>query len=257
MTVQAFLAAVTAIAAEQPSYRLGGTGADGTCDCIGLVMGAVGRIQPTRYPLHSSNYFARWQTDELCPIAHTRLTPGMLVYKARRDSGSLNRRYQSGGSHFNGDLLDYYHAGVVTGTEPIRITHCTSGGGVNGIITDTSAKGWTHTGHLHGITEKEENHMTETILATVTTQDGNPLKLRPTPGTEKAPIAKMPNGSTLLVYADAEGWAKVLWQGQTGYCMSRHLTYADAPGGEAAGWVQPVLNRLDRIITLLGGDTDG
>lgn len=254
MTTQAFLAAVAAIAAEKPAYRLGGTGTDGTCDCIGLIMGAINRVQAVHYPLHSSNYFARWQTEELQPLSAAALIPGMLVYKARRDNGSLNPRYRDGGSFCNGDPLDYYHAGVVTRTGPLEITHCTSGG-TGGITIDSSAKGWSHMGRLTDLQEKEEMSMTEPTLATVTTQDGNPLKLRPGPNTEKPPIAKMPNGSTVQVYADAEGWAKVVYQGQTGYCMSRFLTYPS--GSTASGWMPQLLYRLDRIIALLGGDTDG
>ena len=56
MTTQAFLNAVCAIADAAPSYREGGTGADGTCDCIGLVMGAMYALGRAKYDLHSSNY---------------------------------------------------------------------------------------------------------------------------------------------------------------------------------------------------------
>ena len=37
----AFLSAVDAIQAEAPTYRSGGKAADGTCDCIGLIIGAL------------------------------------------------------------------------------------------------------------------------------------------------------------------------------------------------------------------------
>ena len=40
---EAFLAAAQAIEKKAPTYRHGGTGADGTCDCIGLVIGAIRR----------------------------------------------------------------------------------------------------------------------------------------------------------------------------------------------------------------------
>ncbi len=43
------------------------------------------------------------------------------------DSGarhySLPSRYQSGGTHFNRDLLDYYHVGVVAAVQPLKIIH--------------------------------------------------------------------------------------------------------------------------------------
>lgn len=256
MTVQTFLQAVDAIAAEKPSYRLGGSGTDGTCDCVGLLMGALRRADPgITFPLHSSNYFARWRTEALAPVGDAQLAPGMAVYKARRDTGSLHARYQSGGSYANGDPLDYYHAGVVTCAAPLAITHCTGGGGVNGITTDSSAKGWTHAGYLTGIDyRKEDDGMTDTRTARIVTSDGNPLKLRPTPGTDKPPLARMPNGDRLQVLADAEGWAKVVWQGSTGYCMSRYLQYADTGEADIG---QQVLNKLDTIISLMGGGGGG
>lgn len=249
MTVQAFLQAVGAICGEKPSYRIGGDGSDGTCDCVGLLMGAIRRCGPSSFPLHSSNYFARWRIDKPVPAEQAALAPGMAVIKARADTGQLNSRYKAGGSFCNGDPLDYYHIGVVLSISPLKIVHCTSGGGANGIVTDTRLTGWTHAGRILDI--EEEPDMTRT--AAVSTPDGNPLKLRPSPDTDHPPVARIPNGSTVTVLADAQGWAKTVWQGQTGYCMSRFLTYGDP----AAPGLQPVLERLDTIIALLGGGADG
>ena len=36
-----FLQGIQSIRAAQPTYRLGGSGVDGTCDCIGLIIGAI------------------------------------------------------------------------------------------------------------------------------------------------------------------------------------------------------------------------
>ena len=41
MILEAFIAQVEAIAQASPVYRLGGDGSDGTCDCIGLVIGCL------------------------------------------------------------------------------------------------------------------------------------------------------------------------------------------------------------------------
>lgn len=57
MTTAKFLERVKAIADANPTYRTGGDGSDGTCDCIGLIMGAIGK----KYDMHSTNYFARFQ----------------------------------------------------------------------------------------------------------------------------------------------------------------------------------------------------
>lgn len=39
----AFLEQFETICATKPDYRIGGSGTDGTCDCIGLIIGAVRR----------------------------------------------------------------------------------------------------------------------------------------------------------------------------------------------------------------------
>lgn len=253
MTTEAFLASVRTLAAEKPVYRTGGTGADGTCDCVGLVMGAVSRLQPVRYPLHSSNYFARRETDALTPLAAAQLQPGMLLYKARQDNGSLHARYRQGGQYHNGDPLDYYHMGVLLTAEPICIVHCTSGGGVNGIAYDTALDGWTHAGRLRTLDSSEE---AAAGTAAVCTPDGKPLKLRPTPDTAKPYIAKLPHGDTVTLLAEADGWAKVRWQQHTGYCMSRYLLRQPAPEA-VPPWGRQTLEKLDRILLLLGGEGDG
>lgn len=260
MTAQSLVAAVQSIAAQRPTYRLGGTGKDGTCDCVGLIMGGVNLLQKRVFPIHSSNYFARWEMATLENIADADLTPGMLVYKARSDTGLLNERYKKGGRYDNGDYRDFYHVGFVQSVSPLSIVHCTSGGGVNGIAYDSSINGWTHAGKLLGAEYVEDIiDMQETVTATIVTEDGNPLKLRPSPSTEKPYIAEMPNGDAVQVLADAQGWSKIVWRGMTGYCMSKFLQSAlpDDAVGDTPAWAAALLDKLDVIISLLGGDAVG
>ncbi len=258
MTAEAFIAAVQAIAEEKPSYRIGGTGADGTCDCIGLVMGALQRISPVTFPLHSSNYFARKEMASLEEAPAANLEPGMLVFKARADNGSLHERYREGGQYCNGDPLDYYHAGVVLSAEPLQIVHCTSGDVASGIVYDTSLRPWSHAGRLRSIAYGQEGEPDEPgTTATVCTPDGNPLHLRSTPDTSKPYIAKLPNGDTVTLLAEAEGWAKVCWQGQTGYCMSRYLQMPKQDSEPVPQWGMQVLSLLEEILHLLGGEASG
>lgn len=57
-TLQTFLAAVDEINGEKPSYRLGGKATDGTCDCIGLIIGALLRCGVKWPGIHGSNWAA-------------------------------------------------------------------------------------------------------------------------------------------------------------------------------------------------------
>ena len=118
------------IVSENPSYRSGGSGTDGTCDCIGLIIGAIRRAGGSWPGIHGSNYAARKETDYLLPLSGTGdLKPGEIVFKARepgKSGYSLPSRYKKGGKYYNGDLRDYYHIGLVESAAPLRIRHMTS-----------------------------------------------------------------------------------------------------------------------------------
>ena len=43
ITPEKFIEGVNSIYIEQPKYRIGGDGSDGTCDCIGMGRGALKR----------------------------------------------------------------------------------------------------------------------------------------------------------------------------------------------------------------------
>lgn len=227
MNVSEFLNNVRRIADSRPTYRTGGSGKDGTCDCIGLIVGALGG----KFDLHSTNYFARFQMRTLDSLLdESQLHEGSIVYKSRRDTAQLNARYQPGGTHFNGDMLDYYHVGVVTGIDPLEITHCTKSGTVDGITYDGSIRAWSHFGDLLAVEyteddEPEEAQPESTLFdfAVVHTEDGNPVHLRSTPSTKLPYIAKVPHGAQVEVLESAGEWATVRWNGQRGYMMNQFL----------------------------------
>ena len=136
-----FLSKVEEIVSLNPSYRSGGSGADGTCDCIGLVIGAVRRAGGAWPGLHGSNYAARNETESLAEIrSASDLSAGELVYKhyvPGQKGYDLPSRYRNGK-----DLNDYYHVGLVTSVRPLRITHMTS----PRALTDTRLGAWSHHG---------------------------------------------------------------------------------------------------------------
>ena len=216
-----FLENVQKIAGSNPTYREGGSGKDGTCDCIGLIIGALGK----KYDMHSTNYFARSQMRTLDNLLdESQLHAGAVVYKSRRDTSQLNARYQPGGRYYNGDLLDYYHVGVVTSIDPLEITHCTSSGSVNGIAYDDSIKAWSQFGDLLDVEmiEEEKTHMAS-YTATVTARNGSTVRMRSRPDDGAPTVTKVPIGQTVQVLEAAAGWAKIDWNGQRGYMMQEFV----------------------------------
>ena len=240
VALDAFLRSVQEIKAEAPTYRLGGDGSDGTCDCIGLIIGAIRRAGGKWTGTHGSNYAARFAVSGMMRnVSAADLELGWIVFKARGplDAGyDLPDKYRVGGASYTGDVMDYYHVGVVTSIEPLNITHCTKGGGVDGITVDTRQGDWRYAGPCVLVTYAADTDSPdggdtsmETRRATVISQDGNPVKLRPTPSTAKPYLAKVPVGTVVEVMQDAQGWAQVrLPSGQVGYMMTKFLAFEGA-----------------------------
>lgn len=229
MNVSDFLKNVQKIVDSNPTYRTGGDGSDGTCDCIGLIMGALGGT----FDMHSTNWFARYQTFGLEPISHDRYEPGVgdILYKARNPSNpkyDLHERYVTG-RYATGDLTDYYHVGVVTNTAPLEITHCTSTGNVNGIAYDGTADTWTHVGILKNVDydEPQADDGTHAAhgLAVVYSENGDPVRMRSKHTIDGGynTVAKVPPGAPVEILEQAGEWATVRWNGQRGYMMSKYL----------------------------------
>ena len=243
-----FLNQIEAICAAKPDYRTGGSGTDGTCDCIGLIIGAVRRAGGSWKGIHGRNYAARFQMADFKKLKMSELFIGEVVYKARSpedSSYSLPDRYKPGGASSNGDVLDYYHVGVVTRVSPLEITHCSTAVNGNSIHRDTSLGKWKYGGRLKGINyektdsaEKEQEQMEEVIMrelrcgATVT---GGRLSLRQTPTTTAVRLTWIPNGARVEVTGlvevagqtdmtgQTDDWCAVSYDGIAGYAMRRFL----------------------------------
>lgn len=249
------------------SYEIGKSGQNGRCDCIGLIMGAMSALARKSYPMHSTNYFARYEMQYLRPMDESALEDGMLVYKAREDAGQLNERYKPGGRYYTGDMLDYYHVGVVTDTNPLEITHCTESGNVSGIVRDTKTKGWTHYGAMLNVDYNSREVKQMLYEAKVMAAQGSTVNLRKGPYSSAAVIDRVKLGVTVTVNEEADGWAQVVTpSGDIGYMMTQFLERTEdtaetaQDGQEQASmtvWQEAVLDRLDRIIEVIKGQQEG
>ena len=219
MILEAFIAQVEAIAQASPVYRLGGDGSDGTCDCIGLVIGAIRRAGGSWTGTHGSNYAARYEMRELLPVTDAgELCLGDVVYKARTPGQAgyaLPERYKN-----DPDQRDYYHVGVVTATSPLEITHCTG----PGIVRDTKLGKWTYRGRLKKVDyDGAEGMETMAQTAKVTATSGSTVKMRSKPSTSDGLYWEVPVGAEVQVAEITGGWAKVRYGDRTGYMMAEYL----------------------------------
>lgn len=230
VSLKSYLTMVAEIADSNPSYKAGHDGSDGTCDCVGLIIGAIRRAGGSWTGIHGSNYAARYEMRELLPVMDAgELNLGDAVYKARMpgEAGyALPERYKN-----DPDQRDYYHVGVVTAVEPLEITHCTG----PGIVRDTKLGKWTYRGRLKKVDyDGTEGMDTMVQTATVVADSGYDVKMRSTPSKTDGLYWKVPVGDKVQVaYVEGE-WAKVRHQGRTGYMMVEYLKM-DAQELPAAG----------------------
>lgn len=232
ISLNGFLGKVQEIANSKPSYELGHDGSDGTCDCIGLVIGAIRRAGGSWTGTHGSNYAARYEMRELLPVADAgELCLGDVVYKARTPGQAgyaLPERYLS-----DPDMRDYYHVGVVTGVEPLEITHCTT----PGIVRDARLGKWTYRGRLKKVeydgTSQEVDTMAQ--MATVVADSGSTVKMRSKPSTSDGLYWEVPVGAVVQVAEVSGGWAKVRYGDRTGYMMAEFLDMGGQEMTEAGG----------------------
>ena len=219
--MEAWLDKVDEISAEGPSYKLGHDGSDGTCDCIGLIIGALNRCG-VRWPgIHGSNWAARNAMAWLLPVSDAGdLAVGDIVFKGKRpgESGyALPDRYAS-----DPDRNDYYHVGVVRSISPLRIIHCTSPGGVT---TDTKVGKWSYRGGLALLDRSACEESSAAVVpgtAMVTASSGSTVNLRPGASKSGKVLMKVPVGSEVTVLEVNGSWAKVEVP-LTGYIMTDFL----------------------------------
>lgn len=215
ISLDAFLRQLDAIAAQAPTYRLGGDGSDGTCDCIGLIIGAIRRAGGSWDGIHGSNYAARYAVQSLAPVTSANdLSVGETVFKAAspgQSSYSLPSRYAS-----HPDQQDYYHVGVVRSVSPLKIVHCTG----PGIMTDTKLGKWRYHGWLNLISPEGETTMS-TTTATVRAAEGSTVNLRTAPNGPLA--ARIPVGAAVTVHEQSEGWSRITYGDHSGWMKSEFL----------------------------------
>lgn len=159
ITAEKYVEKVEEIYNENPSYRTGGDGSDGTCDCIGMCRGASERAGATGiHNMRGTNNAVRHLDLNLQQLAgSSQLQLGDIVMRTRdKDDPNmpLPDQYRKGGSDYSEKWgeTNFTHIGTVTKVYPLEITHMTSPHAKK----DTSIKNWTWFGHLPWVERGEE-----------------------------------------------------------------------------------------------------
>ena len=225
--VNKFIEKVMQIYNSNPKRREPGDGSDGYCDCIGLPIGAVRRMGLKWDGIHGSNWAARKEFVQLKKVGNvSELERGDVVLKGYAKGESkwnLPARYRQGGKYYNGDLTDYYHAGVVESVSPLRIRHMSSK-----MTTDTKLGKWAYHGQLVILKRAAESVVPEPVptagsLAVVVAESGSTVNLRRSPSLKGALIDRVPLGTTVEITDPGEEWATIIYKNKKGYMMAKFL----------------------------------
>lgn len=222
-------------------WRYGASTQTGQVDCSGAFVWAY--RQHGRDLYHGSNRMAREEVIELLPIGSATVVPGMAAFKRRdpdKTGYSLPASYKPGGSHFNGDLGDYYHVGLID-ADTSRVLNAQSA--ATGFVASPIEQNWSHVAYLRQVDYGPKEEIPTTTL-TIHADNGKPVNLRKTPSTTAARLTQLPVGTTVQLIAEEGDWAKVTVSGHVGYVMKAYLS---------SGTLEERLTRLEARVTALEG----
>lgn len=235
--VKVFLSKALILFNSNPKRREPGDGSDGYCDCIGFVIGSIRRMGLKWTGIHGSNWAARNEVVDLKPIkSQSELEKGDLVFKGKpygKSGWDLPERYRKGKKYYNGDLTDYYHAGIVFKTNPLEIRHMSSRMTIDKKINIYTP--WTHAGKSRQLIEAATDMPTPSSAsikpntpatgkrAVVVAESGGTVNMRRDPSLKARLIVRVPLGRIVEIVSPGEEWAKVSWDHFTGYMMAKFL----------------------------------
>ena len=228
-----YVEGVNSIYIEQPKYRVGGDGSDGTCDCIGMGRGALireGIPESEIKGMNGTNYAARHTILDLQKIKKkAQLQVGDVVLKTRdKDDPDMRLpdKYRKGGSDYSEKWgeTNCTHYGTVTREWPnLEITHMTSPTAKK----DYKLGNWKLFGQLPWVKydaeapAEEDKPVNEWVR--VYSENGKPVKMRAKPSTLCRTWWEVPNGSEVILMEPGDTWSGIIWAGRSGYMMTKFL----------------------------------
>jgi len=235
-------------------------------DCSGAFVDAYRKHGMSIY--HGSNRIAREYVEEIVPISEAKA--GYAAFKIRKHGEAeyaLPDDYRKGGSHYNGDLNDYYHIGLIDDDGKCVINAQSTSKG----FTRTDLNLWHCAARLRAVDygeaesdEGSQNFDEEPLyLAAVTADSGNTVRMRKGPSENTSIIKEIKIGEEVEVMDVLDGWSKIAYEGITGYMMSKflapigdHNTNGDVPFDDSVAIVskkemEQILNAIEREMAFL------
>ena len=192
-------------------------------DCSGAFVRAYKPHGMSIY--HGSNRIAREYVAELLPIDQAR--PGMAAFKARQPGEKyydLPSEYKRGGKHYNGDLNDYYHIGLVD-DNPAYVINAQST--QTGVVRSKLSSNWCAVGYLKAVQydgQEDNDNMADKMVVNT-----DKVNLRAAPDKDAARVEWLNKGDIVtLGIAYPDGWDYVTHERKSGYVVDKFLDPAEA-----------------------------
>ena len=242
-------------------------------DCSGAFVWAYRQHGMSIY--HGSNRIAREYVTErgarseergaaLLPMAEAK--PGMAAFKLRKPGDknySLPSEYRHGGAHYNGDLNDYYHIGLVDTDGSIINAQSTAKG-----VQRSKASGWSCVGYLKAVNYGTNESGGEEPMSIAEVIGDGKLNIRQEPNKHGTLVNQISPGTEVQVVktvtgADGTEWAYITCKKGSGYVMADFLMPLDTvddpenapepPVGDAAAMEQKLYELQDLAEKLSAG----
>lgn len=198
-------------------YKLGGTNQNGI-DCSGAFV--RGYRQQGQSIYHGSNRIIRAYCEDAFTIeSASDLKIGMAIYKQRTDLSRMKAEYKPGGRYYNPALPnDYYHIGLVTSVNPLRIINATT----PVAREETRLSNWTVAAYLIAANYSEQPTQEKTAI--VTARTGSTVNLRRSASLSAPILTRVPLGQAVTITGDTGQWSQVRYQSYNGYMMTEFLS---------------------------------
>lgn len=219
-------------------------------DCSGAFVWAY--KQHGRSIYHGVNRIAREYVVELLPVSAAE--PGMAAFKVYKPGDKLYDLpddCKPGHAHYNGDLNDYHHIGLVDSDPAHVIEAATTQIGVRvGNLSDR----WDYVARLKAVNyDGGEEPVAEEQEMIVVAKSGKTVNMRQGPGTGNPVICKVPIGSHVMRITDTDGWSfiRLIVDGRTGYMKDKYLEPVPDPApqpitpaypAELIAWLEKALD---------------
>ncbi len=118
------------------------------------------------------------------------------------------------------------------------------------VLTPDGKTGYMHSGFLTITGSITGGQLAENTAATVTSQNGKPVKLRSGPSVKYSIIASYAVGTPLTVLTTGETWCKIRINGRTGYMMTEFINVG---GSVSGGYTAYVVSGNGKSVVLRSG----